>query len=951
MRRLRHRFGGALAACVLGVTASGALLLGPPASPAAAAIPAAAAGGFTGVTPVRLLDTRNNPAGPTGAASGCVTGNRTLRVVGPGSPAPETAAAVALNVTVVNPSVPGFVTVYPGGTPLPPASSLNYVGGQVVPNNVIAKVGGFGVVTLFASAGCPHLVVDIVGYFATGSPAAGGITGIEPERLLDTRRPGEGPCVNGVRTAQVAGQPFSAVPADASAVALNVTVVSPTLPGFLTVYPKGATQPTASTLNYTAGQVVPNGTVVKVGADGAIALYANAGCPNVIVDVVGYFSPGAPTSAGGFFGVNPFRLLDSRAAGQVPCVGGTRSYSLTVAGVDGSAVPSESRAVALNVTVTGATAAGFVTVHPSGTTRPNASNLNYVAGQTVPNGVLVKVGTGQGIQLFASGGCPDLIVDVVGGFTATPIPLVDGCTASAALVGPCRWYQQTSIAPPSTAIGEVVGRHAVSADGRYVAFASGTTSQIFHRDLATGITRLVSHGPTGALGDDSSYEPAISADGRYVAFVSDATNLDPTGAEKTNFLTEVYRWDRTTDTLARPMYDAARVGDENPNGDAWSPSISDDGSRICIITDADNLATVANPPIIGEAIVYDFPTDTWIDASRIPIIISPPVGTESAVISGNGRYVAFTTEDPIATYDYNEELDVYRRDLNAGGIDWVTRKYAGNGGGLDAARGAWGEAMSADGRYVAFVSRSTEFDSVPGDVEPSTLEVGTTDVFVRDMSTIDLGHIRRASVSPANTALDGDSFEPHISANGEVTSYVTEAPDAVPGDTNGVADLIVRNLVAGTNTRASVTPGLGQLSSGVYDTVLSADGRYAGWSTPQALFPTEDHFGPDSVLRFLAATPTISTVTPTALTSGTAPAITVTGTGFAPDAVPVVDGEGVTVSGVTVNAAGTQVTFTLTVAASGAAGRHDLWIRNPGGVGLPYGGSVTVGRTGLLRVT
>lgn len=931
--RQRRRFGGGLAALVLAVT--GLTGLTAP-TPAGATIPAAAAGGFTGVTPVRLLDTRNNPAGPTGAASGCVTGARALRVVGTGSPAPTDAAAVALNVTVVNPSVPGFVTVYPGGTSLPPASSLNYVGGQVVPNNVIAKVGGFGIVNLYASGGCPHLVVDIVGYFATGTPGAGGITGIEPERLLDTRALGQGPCVNGVRSQRVAGEAFSAVPADASAVALNVTVVNPTLAGYLTVFPKGATQPTASTLNYVPGQVVPNGTVVKVGIDGAISLFANAGCPNVIVDVVGYFAPGAPTSAGGFFGVNPYRLLDSRNAGQVPCLNGTRSYSLTVAGVDGSAVPSESRAVALNVTVTGATVPGFITVYPSGTSRPNASNLNYVGGQTVPNGVLVKVGTGQSIELFASGGCPDLIVDAVGGFTATPIPLVEGCTASGTLVAACRWYQQTSIAPPSTEIGEAVGRQAVSADGRYVAFASGTTSQIFHRDLVTGVTRLVSHSPVGALGDDSSYEPAISADGRYVAFISEATNLSTT--EKLNFAAEAYRWDSISDTILRIGYDAARVGDEEPNGDAWSPSISDDGNRICIISDADNLAVIENPSLIGEALVYTVSTNSWVDASKEPLTISPPDGVDSAQISGNGRYVAFTTDDPNATFDTNDATDVYRRDLTALTTEWVTRRPSGG----PAPEGAGDQAISADGRYVAFVSLSNQWDNEAADTG------FTYDVFVRDMTTT---AVTRVSRTPAGGVLDGDSYAPLMSADGRYIGYLTDATDAVSGDTNGVTDLIVRDTVGGTNLRASVNPALGQVTVGVHDGVLSADGKYAGWTTGESLFPTSDHLGEDTVLRFLAASPTISTVTPTALTASTAPTITITGSGFAADAVPVVDGEGVTVSGVVVNAAGTQITFTLTVAASGATGRHDLWVRNPGGSGFPYGGAVTLGRTGLLRVT
>ena len=943
----RHRIGGALAALALTLTGLTGLTA---TTPAGAAVPAAAAGGFTGVTPVRLLDTRSTPAGPTGAASGCVVGTRTLRVVGTGSPAPIDAAAVALNVTVVGPTIPGFVTVWPAGVNQPPASSLNYVGGQVVPNNVIVKVGSLGIVNLFASGGCPNLVVDIVGYFATGTPAQGGITGITPERLLDTRSPGQGPCVNGVRYAQVAGKAFSNVPATAAAVALNVTVVAPSTPGFLTVFPKGAAQPTASTLNYVAGEVVPNGTVVKVGQDGQIALYANAGCPNVIVDVVGYFAPGDPISAGGFFGVNPFRLLDSRSAGQVECVNGTRTFHLTAAGVDGSAVPSEARAVALNVTVTNPTVPGYVTVWPTGDPKPTASNLNYVVGQTVPNGVLVKVGTDQSVDLFASGGCPDLIVDVVGGFATTPIPLVTGCNVADALAAACSYFQQTSIAPPGTSIGEGFGKQAVSSDGRYVAFASGTTPQVFRRDMVTGVTQIVSHGPTGALGDDSSYDPAISADGRYVVFVSDATNLDPLGRDKMNFATEAYRWDANTDTLDRFEYDAARVGSEEPNDDAFTPSISADGDRVCIISGADNLVTIENPSLQGEALVYTFSTDTWVDASKEPLTISPPDGVDSAVISGNGRYVAFTTDDPNATFDTNETTDVYRRDLTLNTTEWVSRKAAGSGTGLPAALGASDQAISYDGRYVAFTSLSTEFDAFPGDVEPSVDARGTYDIFVRDMTTTAAGLNTRISVSSSGGVLNADSVSPIMSADARYVGYLTDATNAIASDTNGVTDLIVRDRQRTVNLLGSRGPTLAPVTTGVHDPVISADGTYVGFTSGQAFLPTDTNRADDMFLRLLQGSMTITGVSPTALTSGTAPTITVTGTGFAADAVPVVDGQGVTVSNVVVDGGGTQITFTLTVAASGATGRHDLWVRNPGNATMPYAGAVALGRTGLLRV-
>ena len=157
-------------------------------------------------------------------------------------------------------------------------------------------------------------------------------------------------------------------------------------------------------------------------------------------------------------------------------------------------------------------------------------------------------------------------------------------------------------------------------------------------------------------------------------------------------------------------------------------------------------------------------------------------------------------------------------------------------------------------------------------------------------------------------------------------------------------------FVAGSIGPGTKFPTLGQITVGAHDPVISGDGTYVGFSSPQTFSSLDTNGSDDTFMRLLIGPPTVATVSPTALTAGTAPTITVTGSGFAANAVPVVDGEGVTVSAVSVDPAGTQITFTLTVAASGASGRHDLWIRNPGNSTMPYAGAVT-GRTGLLRVT
>ena len=185
-----------------------------------------------------------------------------------------------------------------------------------------------------------------------------------------------------------------------------------------------------------------------------------------------------------------------------------------------------------------------------------------MSGQTVPNGVLVKVGASQQVDIYANNGCPDVIVDVVGGFAGESLDISKLCTPSELLVTACSTYLQTSLPPAGTDIGEAEGAASYSADGHFATFAAGSTSQVFWRDLRNGNTLLVSKAPDGTPGDDSSYDPVISADGRYVAFVSDALNLDP---NKTTFNAEVYRWDALTRAVSRIEF---TVDGSEPDGDA-----------------------------------------------------------------------------------------------------------------------------------------------------------------------------------------------------------------------------------------------------------------------------------------------------------------------------------------------------------------------------------------------
>ena len=109
------------------------------------------------------------------------------------------------------------------------------------------------------------------------------------------------------------------VPADATAVVLNVTVTAPSTVSCLTVYPAGGSTPPVSNLNYSAGETMANLTMVPVGTNGQVSIYNAVGTVQVIVDLEGYFeAASASSSAGGYVALTPGRITDSRPASGEP---------------------------------------------------------------------------------------------------------------------------------------------------------------------------------------------------------------------------------------------------------------------------------------------------------------------------------------------------------------------------------------------------------------------------------------------------------------------------------------------------------------------------------------------------------------------------------------------------------------------------------------------------------
>jgi hypothetical protein len=362
-----------------------------------------AKGLFNPLTPKRVMDTR---AG-LGASKRPVGQGQTITLTIPGLPA--SATAVAMNVTATNPTAGSFLTVFPYGQSRPTASNLNFSTGQTVPNMVTVSVGAGGRVSFYNRFGSVDVIADLAGYY---TPEGGsGFTAKAPVRVLDTRI-GLGVPKARIGTGRSVTLTVPGLPANATAVALNVTASLPTAGGFLTVYPAGRTRPTASNLNFMPNQIVPNMVMVAVGTGGKVTFYNAKGSVDVIADLAGYFAP----SAGSLFkGNTPKRVLDTRygIGARKAQVGKAGTVTLTIPGL-----PPGTTAVAMNVTATGPTAGGFVTVYPSDRSRPTASNLNFSKGQTVPNMVTVSVGAGGKVSFFNAFGSVDLIADLAGAYTS-----------------------------------------------------------------------------------------------------------------------------------------------------------------------------------------------------------------------------------------------------------------------------------------------------------------------------------------------------------------------------------------------------------------------------------------------------------------------------------------------------------------------------------------------------
>ena len=445
-RRLRLPTSGVRLLSFLGLLVA-SLGLAPLATTASAQVSphqSGTSGIFVPVTPFRVLDTRSSTGGtPFGPNT---TEPVTVEGAGSGTVPTTGVTAVVATVTALKATGNGYLQIFPAAGGLPSVSNLNYRTGQTVPNLVTVPVAANGQVDIHsyiynqASTGSVQVLMDISGYYTTSVTGTSGLFNpITPVRIADTRansgQPDSGTALaSKSTTALTVTGSADGVPSSASAVVLNVTVAGPTAGGFLTVWPAGASQPTASNLNFVAGQVVANRVIVGIGSAGQVDLYNSFGSTNVIVDVNGWYTGSSGGTGSAYFPVTPTRVVDTRSSFGGTPIAAAGSENFTLAG-SGDIPATGATAAVLNVTAVATPASGYLTVWPSSAAKPTASDVNWSGTfQAVPNLTQVGLGTAGAISIFNGGpGTVGVLVDVFGYFGASNVTGVgiSSCTANA----------------------------------------------------------------------------------------------------------------------------------------------------------------------------------------------------------------------------------------------------------------------------------------------------------------------------------------------------------------------------------------------------------------------------------------------------------------------------------------------------------------------------------------
>jgi len=362
---------------------------------------------------------------------------------------------------------------------------------------------------------------------------------------------------------------------------------------------------------------------------------------------------------------------------------------------------------------------------------------------------------------------------------------------------------------------------------------------------APGDTTLVSRasGTTGATGDGLSQFPAISGDGRLVAFASLSSNLTPDDRDRQG---DIFVRDVVANTTILVSRASGTAGVKG-NGHSDDAAISGNGSRVAFASRASNLSG-SDRDRTPDVFVRDLRSETTMLVSRAGGRAGPKANARASqpAISADGRFVAFVSRaSNLTSADHDHRVDVFVRDLQAHTTTLVNRGNGRAGRKCRMTLGIATPAISADGRLVAFVCAG------PG---------GDQQIFVRDLHRQTTALVSRAG-GIAGALGNSDSYAPAISADGRIVAFQSQASNLTQDvlSAEGALNVFVRDLGAATTTLASRASGPAGATGNnrvLERPALSADGRFVAFTSSAALTPDDPDDNTDVLVRDQAAATT-----------------------------------------------------------------------------------------------
>jgi Tol biopolymer transport system component len=315
-----------------------------------------------------------------------------------------------------------------------------------------------------------------------------------------------------------------------------------------------------------------------------------------------------------------------------------------------------------------------------------------------------------------------------------------------------------------------------------------------------GKTTLVSQARTGGVPNNRSSQPSMSADARFIAYTSTATNIvngKPSGA------TSLYVLDRRTGRT-----DMAPVIPDEQQGAGFytQPSISDDGRWVAFMYQEPSFAGAQSSPNIA---LWDRQRDK---AARI-LVDSEWVSGREPAISGDGRYVAFTTDDDVTGEDDGDE-DVIRWDRQTTNVVLVSEGF--DGGSISGA--ASSPSISANGNAVAFVSDGGD-SVVNADTGPDN------QVYVRNIAQ---SKTTEVSAGPDGERPRDQATDPSISRDGRYVAFASASTNLTP---EGAGGIFRHDRQTGRTVMVSVTPTGGAANGASAMPSITSDGAMVAWAS------------------------------------------------------------------------------------------------------------------------